>query len=133
VATKNIDAIVKAEHPRTRTELRSFLGMCNVYRKFVPHFTKSAAPLTNILKKGQPIDLLPFSSVEAESFHLLKTALTTPPLLCLPRDNRPYTLDVDASDYQLVASLQQQQNGKLVPCGYYSRSMNPSERNYSAP
>jgi RNase H-like domain found in reverse transcriptase len=111
VASKNIDAIVKAEHPRTRTELRSFLGMCNVYRKFVPHFAKSAAPLTNLLKKGDPIDLLPFNSVEAESFLLLKTALTTPPLLGLPRDNQPYTLDVDASDYQLGSSLQKQQVG----------------------
>jgi hypothetical protein len=107
--------------------------VCNVYWKFVPHFAKSAAPLKNLLKKGQPIDLAPFNSVEAESYLLLKNALTTPPLLCLPRDNRPYTLDVYASDYQLGASLQQQRDGKLVPCGYYSRSMNSAERNYSAP
>jgi Reverse transcriptase (RNA-dependent DNA polymerase) len=52
VASKNIESIAQAEHPRTRTEFRSFLGMCNVYRKFVPNFAKAAAPPTNLLKKG---------------------------------------------------------------------------------
>jgi RNase H-like domain found in reverse transcriptase len=133
VASKNIETIARAEHPRTRTELRSFLGMCNVYRKFVPHFANAAAPLTNLLKKGQPIDRPPFDTTQAVAFTLLKNALNTPPLLCPPKDNQPYTLDVDASDYQLGGTLQQLQDGRLAACGYYSRTMNSAERNYSAP
>ena len=33
--TRNVKALSEATTPRTQTELRSFLGMCNVYRRFV--------------------------------------------------------------------------------------------------
>jgi Reverse transcriptase (RNA-dependent DNA polymerase) len=54
VAQKSIDTVEKAIYPTKRTELRSFLGMCNVYIRFVEAFAKIAAPLTDFLKKGQP-------------------------------------------------------------------------------
>jgi Reverse transcriptase (RNA-dependent DNA polymerase) len=41
-----VDTIQKAKLPRTKTELRAFLGICNVYRRFVPTFAPIAAPLT---------------------------------------------------------------------------------------
>jgi hypothetical protein len=31
-----VDTILKAKLPRTKTELRALLGICNVYRRFVP-------------------------------------------------------------------------------------------------
>jgi transposase InsO family protein len=133
VAEKNIDTIRQAKYPQTRTELRSFLGMCNVYRKFVPHFAKKAAPLTELLKKGQPTEFDQLSQDQAQAFKDLSTALTKAPILTLPRDGGKFTLDVDASDYQIGACLlQEQANGKLAPCGYYSKTLNPAERNYSA-
>ena len=58
VHSKNVSALAEAKPPRTETELRSFLGMCNVYRRFVDHLAKIAAPLTSMLKKGEP-DVLP--------------------------------------------------------------------------
>jgi Reverse transcriptase (RNA-dependent DNA polymerase) len=45
VPEKNIETIRQAKHPQNRTDLRSFLGMCTVYRNVVPHFAKKAAPL----------------------------------------------------------------------------------------
>jgi Reverse transcriptase (RNA-dependent DNA polymerase) len=38
VAEKTTDALQTAAPPRTQTELRSFLVMCNVYRRFLPKF-----------------------------------------------------------------------------------------------
>ena len=38
-------ALTKAKPPKTQTELRSFLGLCNVYRRFVPNYSHVAAPL----------------------------------------------------------------------------------------
>jgi Reverse transcriptase (RNA-dependent DNA polymerase) len=44
VAAKNTDALKTAKPPATQTELRSFLGLCNVYRRLVPSFAKVASP-----------------------------------------------------------------------------------------
>jgi hypothetical protein len=38
VAEKNTGALKTARLPKTQTEVRSFLGLCNIYRRFVPHF-----------------------------------------------------------------------------------------------
>ena len=32
-------ALTKAKPPKTQTELRSFLGLCNFYRRFVPNYS----------------------------------------------------------------------------------------------
>jgi hypothetical protein len=47
-ATK-VDTILEAKLPRTKTELRAFLDICNVYRSLVPEFATIAAPLTRHL------------------------------------------------------------------------------------
>ena len=37
--------------PKKQNEVRSFLGMCNYYRKFVKNYSKITTPLTTLLKK----------------------------------------------------------------------------------
>jgi Reverse transcriptase (RNA-dependent DNA polymerase) len=49
VAEKNTVALTTAPPPRTQTELRSFLGLCNVYRKSVPKLSAILAPLNALL------------------------------------------------------------------------------------
>lgn len=41
-------------HLETFTELRSFLGLCNVYRRFIRRFTDKSAPLYKLIK-GKPL------------------------------------------------------------------------------
>jgi Reverse transcriptase (RNA-dependent DNA polymerase) len=52
VSEKNTRALRTAKPPTTQTELRSFLGLCNVYRRFVSGFAKIAEPLNALLRKG---------------------------------------------------------------------------------
>jgi Reverse transcriptase (RNA-dependent DNA polymerase) len=54
VHEKNTDALKGATLPRTQTELRSFLGLCKVHRRFLPRFSALAAPLNIYLTKGNP-------------------------------------------------------------------------------
>jgi len=48
VNEKNLEAIKKASFSQTQTQLRSFLGMCSVYRRFTVVFAKTAKPLNNM-------------------------------------------------------------------------------------
>ena len=43
VATKNTAAIEVFREPETQTQLRYFLGLCNVYRRLVPNFARVSA------------------------------------------------------------------------------------------
>ncbi len=54
---KRTEALEGFQFPKTQTQVRSFLGLCNVYRRFVKGFAKVAAPLNDLLKKGCPDDV----------------------------------------------------------------------------
>ena len=119
--------------PTTQTELRSFLGMCNVYRRFVRNYTDIAAPLNARLRKGQPVQLEPFGEIEMEAFDTLKEAICSPPILALPKPGLPYSVDTDASELQVGAALFQTHEEGRKPIGFWSRTLHQAERNYSTP
>ena len=127
-------ALKRAKNPSTQTELRAFLGLCNVYRRSVPGYSDIAAPLNALLRKGQPVKLEPFGPAEDGGFRALVNAVTSPPVLAIPRPDLPYSVDTDASDYQVGAALfQTTEDGESRPIGYWSRSLKPTEKNYSTP
>ena len=51
VNPNKINAILSWNTPITVKEIQSFLGLCNYYRRFVPHFSTIAAPLTELTKR----------------------------------------------------------------------------------
>ena len=46
-----VKAIQEAPAPKTPIELKSFLGMLNFYRKFIPNLSSIQEPLHNLLRK----------------------------------------------------------------------------------
>ena len=136
VATQNTQAFGTMVFPQTLTQLRSFLGAANVYRRFIKGFAKISRPLSNLLRKDADPDWANPPSAAVEAFEELKERLTSPPVLVLPRRDCPYMIDTDASAYQLGASLLQRQDAdkptEWMPVGYWSRTLNAAERNYSA-
>jgi len=107
--------------------VRSFIGMCNVFRRFVPNFARIATPLTDLMGSTAPVTPTPEQLV---AFEELKRRLTQPPVLALPRAGHKYVLDVDACGTQVgAAMLQEQQEGGLCPVAYISRVLEGAERN----
>jgi RNase H-like domain found in reverse transcriptase len=130
-ATK-VDIILKAKLSRTKTELSAFLGICNVYRLFIPKFATIAAPLTRHLRKNSPDSFdLEENPDAAAVFEQLRSMLTSPPTLALPKQGLEYVLDTDTTKSQLSVFLQQRdEHGVLDPIGYWSRQLSPTERRY---
>jgi Reverse transcriptase (RNA-dependent DNA polymerase) len=52
VAEKTTAALKDTKHPTTQTDLRSFVGLFNVYRRYVKGLAKISAPLNVVLRKG---------------------------------------------------------------------------------
>ena len=66
------------------------------------------------------------------AFNTLRERLIHPPVLTLPKKKGRFILDTDASGEQIGCCLfQEQESGPKLPIGYWSRSLNSAERNYS--
>jgi len=116
--------------PNTKKELRSFLGTVGFYRKFIPNFSDTAAPLNDMLKKLSS-NKLKWSDVQIDSFQSLKAKLSNNPVLCLPDYKKTFYLRTDASDNGLGAVLLQDVNDMKMPIAYASRKLLERERNYA--
>ena len=113
--------------PHNLTELRSFLGLCSYYRRFVSGFADIAAPLYKLQKRNVAFE---WTDEQEDAFNRLKEVLTTAPILGMPTADGRFYLDCDASDVGLGAVLSQDQNGTEVVIAYASRILTKTERNY---
>ena len=120
---KKISAILALAPPKTMKELRSFIGMINFYRHMYPQRSHILAPLTSITGNKT----LVWSPQCQRVFDKAKSMLAHDAFLRYPDHNLPFHVYVDASDYQLGAVIMQQD----VPVAYYSRKLNPAQRNYT--
>ena len=132
VNQKNIKSLAQALPPRNHTELKRFLGMCNVYRRFTKDYAHISKPLTKLTRKKLPHALPPLDAAQMAAFEYLKEHLTSTPILALPRREGHIILDTYACAVQVGCTLLHQQPDKsILPVGYYSRGLIPAEQNYS--
>jgi hypothetical protein len=87
---------------KTVSEVHSTLGLLNYHRAFVPGFSHIVKPLTKLLKKNTR-----FLWTErcTKALDRIIDILTTAPILTHPDPNKPFELEVDASDYAMGAIL----------------------------
>ena len=127
-----IAAIADFDWPTTKRQVRAFLGLAGYYRRFVPNFAEKAAPLTDCTKKDHP-DKLHWTPELEMSFHALKEALVSHPVLCCPDEQLPFILQTDASARGVGAVLSQHGgDNEERPVAYFSRKMLPREQRYSS-
>ncbi|GBG65760.1 hypothetical protein CBR_g52351 [Chara braunii] len=110
--------------PRTLTELRSFLGLANYYRKFVRNFSTIAAPLRRLLKKET---IWKWDKDCTSAMKKLKQALIEYPVLKVADPSLPFVVTTDTSQYGIGAVLQQDDGSGYRPVEFMSARM-PSEK-----
>jgi hypothetical protein len=122
-----LTAIKEWPTPKTVTDLRSFLGLANYYRRFNKDHAKMCAPLTDLFKKGVEFVWTPRHQQVMDN---IKASLTSAPTLILPDHSLPYRIHTDASNFALGAVLMQDQGNGHQPLAFESRKLTPAEVNY---
>jgi hypothetical protein len=84
--------------PTTLTELRSFLGLANFYRRFVLEFSHFAWALSQITRGGGKVKFV-WGQPQQQEFDDLKHHLCSTPVLSLPNLQQPFEIETDTSNY----------------------------------
>ena len=101
--------------PASVKEVRSFVGFCSYYKKFIQNFSGIAKPLLRLTEHGVKFEW----SDECEiAFNRLKCAMISAPVLAYPNSKGDLLLDTDASGIGIGAVLSQVQDGQEKVIGY---------------
>lgn len=125
-----VEAIHRSPQPRTKKEVRSFLGLVGWYRRFIPEFASIATPLTNLLAKAVR-NPLPWTEDCEMAFRTLKERVCSSSVLQIPDFSRRFVVQVDASATGIGAVLAQGIAGEEKPVVFLSRKLLPRETRYS--
>ncbi|GBN22772.1 Retrovirus-related Pol polyprotein from transposon 297 [Araneus ventricosus] len=120
-------AVVDWPRPKTVHDLRSFLGLCTYYRRFVRNFSAIARPLHKLTEARSNFN---WTEECEKSFNSLKQALITSPVLTYPRTDKEFNLDTDASNEGIGAVFSQKIGNEECVIAYFSKSLGKPERNY---
>ena len=136
VDPSKITAIQKWPRPKTITDVRSFPGFTNYYRKFMHRYAQISKPLNdltsgeNAKRKNKNVE---WTDEHQESFDRLKNLSTSSPVLAYTNYKKPFIVYTDVSERGLGAvSSQLQDNGKESAIAFASRSLSKSEKRYDA-
>lgn len=88
--------------PSLVTEVRNFVGLASYYHRFVMNFASISTHLPRLTQKEVPFVWLDQCK---ESFQMVKTLLTTTPILSLPFENKDFIFFCDASHLGLSHDL----------------------------
>lgn len=147
---QKIEAVTNWSQPQDLKSLRSFLGFCGYYRRFIANYASIVRPLTELTKGYAPTqknkkkcldpnkpylkESEPFGERWDDSctqaFHEIIHYLTHAPVLAFADPVKPYVLHVDASFKGLGAVLYQPQEDGLKPVAFASRKLSQSEKRY---
>ncbi len=127
---QKVAEILDVPQPKTKKQVRSYLGMVGYYRQFIPRFASIALPLTDLTRKGQP-NVVEWNEPQELAFQTLKRAITNHPILKIPDLKEPFILQTDASEQGLGAAILQEVDGVRHPIAYASKKLLPREKNYS--
>lgn len=123
-----IEIIEHLQPPKIDSEIRSFLGHADFYRRFIKGFSKIIKPLTGLLMND--VEFI-FDENCLQVFEHLKTSLITVPIM-KPHDwSKPFEIMCDASDYAVGAVLGQREDKKLHGIYYTSRTLDDAQMNYA--
>ena len=126
-----LQAIKQLPIPKTKRDVRAFLGITGYYRNFIANYATVAAPLTDLTKKNCP-NQVTWTDCCAKAWQTLKDVLCSSPVLKSPDFTSRFILQTDASNQGVGAVFSQRDDhGSDHPVAYFSKKLLPREVRYS--
>ena len=130
-----VKTVANFPQPKTKTQLREFLGLLNFQRKFIPNCSLVMRPLSqatggNSKKKGK----IEWTDEMDAAFNSLKELMVKEVTLAYPdysEEAQPLLVYTDASGYGIGSCLAQVQNDNFRIVAYASVAFNETELKYS--
>ena len=117
--------------PKTKKQLRSFLGAAGYYRQFVEGYAKLSSVLSPWTSKSAP-SVVGWTVEGLEAFDKIKVSLVNCCCLTIPTQEDTFTLHCDASGAGIGATLNVWRDGKERPVAFYSKQLQGAQHYYSA-
>ena len=128
---QKVEAIQSWQQPTNLKGVQGFLRFANFYRRFIHNYSKVAAPLTVLTKKGQKGEPFQMTGEAVKAFETFKLLFTTTPVLAQFDPDRETRVETDSSGYCSGATLSQKDDeGSFRPVAYISKKYTPAECNY---
>jgi hypothetical protein len=121
---EKVKAVKNMPTPKSKEEVRRFLGFIQYLGKFIPNLSEVDAPLRELLCKDTEFH---WDKPQISSFDKLRELCCTTPVLAYYDPKKATTIQCDASSYAVGGVLLQE--GR--PIAYTSRSMNAAEQRYA--
>ena len=128
-----VKGVIEFPRPENVKKLRSFIGLVNFQRKFIPNCSVLSKPLTQWLGKPDKTRL-PWNEDMDRAFSDLKEEMKKDIELVYPDftpSAPPIELSCDASVFGAGACLAQRQGDHMRVIGYASTTFNKAQQNYS--
>ena len=125
---ENMETLKKIEPVNSLKNVQHFLGVANIYRRFIKDYSKMILPMTNSTSlNANNWETSP--EIEQVQKQLV-TVFTTAPVLRYFDPEIPAIVETDASDFALGGILAQHHKGRLHPITFHSRKFNEAEINH---
>ncbi len=131
VSEARVTAIREHPQPRTRRQLRSFLGLLSYFRQFVEGFHKFSSVLSPHTS-GPPLEILTWTEEMLRAFQGLRVSLCRDVVLCVPHVDDIFRLETDACATGVGGVLCVYREGVWRPAGFFSRQLRGAQTRYSA-
>lgn len=124
----NIEKVKSWPEPRTRKDVRGFLGLTGYYRQYIKGYAGIAEPLTNLTSKDKEWQ---WGDAEKTAFLTLREALISPQVVAYPDFNQPFWIKTDASGGSVGYVLTQFHNGQEKVISYGSKKLSKTQQAWS--
>lgn len=120
---KKVEPILKLERPTDVTEIQSFCGLLNYFRKYIPRLSLTLKPLSDLTKKNSNGI---WTDECQKAFEEAKELLAHAATLAIPDFTKPFDIISDASDHHVGGILVQSHK----PIAFESRLLNDTEQRW---